>query len=58
MCFKRSELAMMKQYNPTYSPGVVARLDDPWRRILTAYRPAPPWARRYRSEMPVELRAA
>lgn len=49
---------MMKQYNPAYSPGVVARLSDPWRKILSDYRPVPPWARRYRSQMPVEGRAA
>ena len=49
---------MMKQYNPSYSPGVVARINDPWRRILAEYRPAPSWVRRYRSEMAGERRAA
>jgi hypothetical protein len=29
---------MMKQYHPVYSPGLAARINDPWRRILHTYR--------------------
>jgi hypothetical protein len=38
---------MMKQCNPTYSPDVVARTNDPWRKILNQYRPVPSWVRPY-----------
>jgi hypothetical protein len=39
---------MMKQCNPAYSPGVAARTNDPWRKILNQYRTVPSWVRPYR----------